>query len=60
METTNGGDYEDILTKLELEKYAAQVRTMYKREDKKIRPANVPLPDGVNPGGGVTGVMGVM
>jgi hypothetical protein len=53
IETANGGDYEDIMTKRELEKYAAQVRTMYKRKDKKIRPANVPLPDGVNPGGGV-------
>ena len=53
IETANGGDYEDIMTKRELERYLAQVRTMYKRKDKKIRPANVPLPDGVNPGGGV-------
>ena len=41
------------MTKRELERYVAQVRTMYKRKDRKIRPANVPLPDGVNPGGGV-------
>ena len=27
------------------------VRTLYKRKDKKVRPANVPLPDGINPGG---------
>jgi len=29
--------------KRELEKYVAQVRTMYNGKDKKIRPANVPL-----------------
>ena len=53
IETANGSDYEDIMTKRELERYVAQVRTMYKRKDKKFRPANVPLSDGVNPGGGV-------
>jgi len=41
------------MTKRQLEKYAAHVGTMYKRKDKKKLPANVPLPDCVNPGGGV-------
>jgi hypothetical protein len=31
--------------------WRAFVRTLYKRKDKKVRPANVPLPDGINPGG---------
>jgi hypothetical protein len=25
------------------------VRTLYKRKDRKVLPANVPLPDGINP-----------
>ena len=31
----------------------AAVRTMYKRKGRKINPVDVPLEDGVNPGGGV-------
>ena len=52
IERTNSNDYYQIMTKQQLRKYMAEVKTMYKRKDKKIRPANVPLPDGVNPGGG--------
>lgn len=33
---------------------------MYKRKDKKVLPANVPLSGGVNPGGGVSGSVPVM
>src|SRR5271169_2888865 len=43
------------MTKHELEEYTADIKTMYKRKDKKVRPANVPLPDGINPGGEVNG-----
>ena len=53
IESANGGDYEDIMIKRELERYVAQVRTMYKQKGKKICRANVPLPHGVNLGGGV-------
>jgi hypothetical protein len=53
IETNDGGGFEQIMTKQELGKYVAAVKTMYKRKDKKIRPANVPLPGGVNPGGRV-------
>ena len=42
------------MSKRELEQYVARVRTKYKRKDKKIRPANVPLPTGVSPGGKVS------
>ena len=52
-EMTNNEEFDEIMTKQELEKYVAQVSTMYKRKDKKILPMNVPLPNGVNPGGGV-------
>jgi len=53
IETTDNNEFEAIMKKQELEEYSAYVETMYKRKDKKILPANVPLPDGVNPGGGV-------
>ena len=43
------------MTKQELLDYVASVRTMHKQKDKKILPANVPLPDGINPGGGING-----
>ena len=33
----------------------AEVRTMYKRKDRKVNPVDGPLPGGVNPGGGVLG-----
>ena len=29
------------------------IRTVYKRKDRKVNPVNIPLPDGVNPGGGM-------
>ena len=45
-----GGEYDQIMSKRELEQYVANVRTRYKRKDKKIHPANVPLPTGVSPG----------
>ena len=53
VETTNSNQFGEIMTKRQLEKYVGHAKTMYKRKDKKIRPANVPLPGGVNPGGGV-------
>ena len=41
------------MTREELEKeVAAVLRTMYKRKDRKVRPVNMPLPGGINPGGG--------
>ena len=43
----------EVLTKKELKKEVAAVRTMYKRKDRKVRPVNAPLPEGINPGGGV-------
>ena len=51
--------FDEIMTKRELKKYVASVQTMYKRKNKKILPANVPLPDGINPGGGVNLKSGV-
>ena len=42
------------------EEKTAEVKTMYKRKDKKVLPANVPLSGGVNPGGGVSGSVPVM
>jgi len=53
IETTDNNEFEAIMKKQELEEYSAYVETMYKRKDKKILPTNVPLPEGVNPGGGV-------
>ena len=55
IETINGNEFDQIMTKRELQDYIASVRTMHKRKDKKILPANVPLPDGINPGGGING-----
>ena len=43
---------DQVLTRKEWE---AVVRTMYKRKDRKVRPVNVGLPDGVNPGGVMSG-----
>ena len=43
----------EVLMKKELEKVVAAVRTIYKRKDRKVRPVNAPLPEGINPGGGV-------
>ena len=40
------GKYELVLNR---KQWRAIVRTMYKRKDRKVLPANVPLPDGVNP-----------
>src|SRR5438034_7574884 len=42
----------EVLTREELEREVAAVRTMYKRKDRKVRPVNAPLPGGINPGGG--------
>ena len=53
IEIMNDHNFDEIMTKQELEEYVAQVKMMYKRKDKKIHPANVPLSDGINPGGGV-------
>ena len=52
IETIND-DFCDVMTKQQLEKYVAHINTMHKRKDKKVLPANVPLPDGINPGGGI-------
>ena len=35
--------------------WRAFTRTLYKRKGRKVLPANVPLPNGINPGGGVNG-----
>ena len=40
------GKYELVLNR---KQWRAIVRTMHKRKDRKVLPANVPLPDGVNP-----------
>ena len=40
------------MIKQQLRAYMVKVRSMYKRKDTKIRPATVPLPNGINPGGG--------
>src|SRR5437762_7394206 len=42
----------EVMTREELEKEVAAVRTMYKRKDRKVRLVNAPLPGGINPGGG--------
>ena len=44
----------EVLMKKELEKEVAAVRTMYKRKDRKMRPVNAPLPEGINPGAVLT------
>jgi len=41
------------MSKRQLKKYTAEIRALYKRKDQKIRPVNIPLPDGINPRGGV-------
>ena len=51
---SGGNEYDQIMSKRELEQYVGHVRTRYKRKDKKIRPANIPLPTGVSPGGKVS------
>lgn len=53
IETKNDLDFDRVMSKRELELYTAYIRMMYKREYKKIHPANIPLTDGVDPGGGV-------
>lgn len=35
--------------------WEAVIRTMYKRKDRKVRPVNVGLPNGINPGGIMSG-----
>lgn len=51
-------DFDEILTSQQLWDYAASVRTLYKRKEKKVLPVNVPLPDGIKPGGGINGGIG--
>jgi hypothetical protein len=53
VEDLEGTRYAEILSQKEWE---VNVKTMYKRKDKKVNPMNVPLPDGINPGGGIGGV----
>ena len=48
IEDINPGFYY-IMSKQQLKQFAAQIRTMYKCKDRKIRPVNIPLPDGINP-----------
>ena len=43
---------DQVLSKKEWE---VMVRTMYKRKDKKVKPVNIGLPDGINPGGVMSG-----
>ena len=49
--------YVDLKRKMEQvwtkQQWEVWVRTMYKRKGKKIHPVNVPLPDGIKPGGDV-------
>src|SRR5208282_788547 len=42
IETTNSNNFDQIMSKQELELYTAYIRTMCKPKDKKIHPANVP------------------
>ena len=52
-----GENYVEVWSKerwmKEKRKIAAEVKTMYKRKDKKVNPVNTPLSNGINPGGGV-------
>jgi len=50
IEDINPGFYH-IMSKRQLKQLVAQVRTMYKHKDRKIRLVNIPLPDGINPEG---------
>ena len=50
---TRNDDFRDVMTKQQLEEYVAHINTMHKRKDKKILSINIPLPDGINPGGGI-------
>jgi len=52
IEDVTSGFYQ-IMSKRQSKKFAAQVRTMYKCKDRKIRPVNIPLPDGISPEGGI-------
>ena len=47
------GRYAKVWSRRQWKKEVAAVRTMYKWKGWKINPVNVPLPGGVNPGGGV-------
>jgi hypothetical protein len=40
-----------VWSRQQFEKECAQIRTMYKRKDKKVNPVNAPLPDGIKPEG---------
>jgi hypothetical protein len=51
-EDLEGRKYDGVLTRKD---WAVTVQTMYKRRDKKVLLVNAPLPDGINPGGGVNG-----
>jgi hypothetical protein len=42
---------------LSRKEWEVMVRTMYKRKDKKVKPVNIGLPDGVNPGGVMSGIL---
>ena len=53
IEMRNSENYYQIIMKQQLRAYMVKVRSMYKRKDTKIRPTTVPLPNGINPGGGV-------
>ena len=46
--------YRQVLSRRELREIVRHVRTLYKKKGVKVVPANIPLPDGINPGGGVT------
>jgi len=46
--------YRQILTRKELRKVVRHVHTLYKKKGVKVLPANIPLPDGIRPGGEVT------
>ena len=50
IENINPGFYH-VMSKRQLKQFAAQIRTMYKRKDRKIRPINISLPDGIHPEG---------
>src|SRR5947207_11536768 len=45
--------FDQIPSRRQLKKIIAEIQTMYKRKDRKIRPVNTPLPDEIKTEGGV-------
>jgi hypothetical protein len=49
VEVQTGAGYEQVVSPSEWARWKATVETRYKTKDRKVHPANVPLPDGINP-----------